>query len=128
MINSRIMLIFKSFRIRPSRQPRVLKWGIIGAIVMRAGFIFAGIELLERFEWLIYLFGALLLYAAIGMLRGEEEEEVSNTLLPAENLLEDTDGLLRPPSPSNPPATSRWGGLRILLSADVHSADDVIAF
>jgi len=70
-----IMLIFKSFRIRPTRQPRVLKWGIIGAIVMRAGFIFAGIELLERFEWLIYLFGALLLYAAVGMLRGEEEED-----------------------------------------------------
>lgn len=92
------MLIFKSFRIRPSRQPRVLKWGIIGAIVMRAGFIFAGIELLERFEWLIYLFGALLLYAAIGMLRGEEDEEASDTLLPTDNLLEDTDGPLRPPS------------------------------
>ena len=63
-----ILLIFKSFKIRAGRQPRVLKWGIIGAIVMRAGFIFAGIELLERcvtttLSPCLCLLGALLLYS-----------------------------------------------------------------
>ena len=73
-----ILLIFKNFRIKPGRQPRVLKWGIIGAIVMRAAFIFAGIELLERFEWMVYIFGALLLYAAVKMLQGEDDEDESD--------------------------------------------------
>ena len=75
-----ILLIFKNFRIKPGRQPRVLKWGIIGAIVMRAGFIFMGIELLERFEYMVYIFGALLVYAAWGMLRGEDDDEENDEM------------------------------------------------
>lgn len=70
-----MLLIFKSFGIKPGRQPRVLKWGIIGAIVMRAVFIFAGIEILERFEWAIYLFGLVLLYAAYKTLKGDDDDE-----------------------------------------------------
>ena len=59
-----IMLIFKSFKIPPARQGRVLKWGILGAIVMRATFIFAGMALLDHFAITVYLFGAALFYAA----------------------------------------------------------------
>lgn len=70
-----MLLIFKSFGIKPGRQPRVLKWGIIGAIVMRAGFIFAGIEILERFEWAIYIFGGVLLYAAYKTLKGDDDDD-----------------------------------------------------
>lgn len=59
------ILIFSFFAIPAKAQPRVLKWGILGAIVMRFGIILAGVHLLERFEWLLYVFGALLIYTAI---------------------------------------------------------------
>eukprot|EP00940_MAST-03C_sp_MAST-3C-sp2_P001779 g1779.t1 len=73
-----ILLIFKHFRIRQTRQPRVLKLGILGAVVMRAVFIHAGIELLEKFEWMVYVFGALLLYAAVKMLQEEDDGDESD--------------------------------------------------
>jgi tellurite resistance protein TerC len=66
------IMIFAYFGIRPEHQPRILKWGIIGALVMRGVFIFAGIELLERFHWLFYAFGALLVYTAWKMAFGGE--------------------------------------------------------
>ena len=66
------IMIFTYFGIRPEHQPRILKWGILGALVMRAVFIFAGIELLERFHWLFYVFGVLLLVTAWKMAFGGE--------------------------------------------------------
>lgn len=68
------IMIFGYFGIRGEHQARVLKWGIIGALVLRALFIFAGIELLTHFHWMFYLFGALLLYTAWKMAFGEEGE------------------------------------------------------
>jgi len=62
-----ILLIFKYFHIPPQYQHRVLFWGILGALIMRAIFIFLGIELLEHFHWLIYLFGAFLIITGIRM-------------------------------------------------------------
>ncbi|MGQ0794045.1 MAG: TerC family protein [Deltaproteobacteria bacterium] len=59
------LLIFSYFRVPPIYQHKVLFWGIIGAIVMRAIFIFAGISLIERFHWIIYLFGAFLIFSGI---------------------------------------------------------------
>lgn len=56
-----------SFKIRPSAQPRVLKWGIFGAIVMRVLLILAGVTLLQQFNFVLWLFGAVLLYAAYKM-------------------------------------------------------------
>jgi tellurite resistance protein TerC len=64
-------LVFSQTGIPPSLQHRALFWGVIGALVMRAVLIVAGIYLLERFQWLVYPFGALLLYAAIRMFKGE---------------------------------------------------------
>jgi tellurite resistance protein TerC len=68
------IMIFSYFGVRGHHQARILKWGIIGALVMRAIFIFAGIELLQRFHWLFYLFGALLMVTAVKMAVGGEEK------------------------------------------------------
>ncbi|NTV50239.1 MAG: TerC family protein [Geobacteraceae bacterium] len=68
------IMIFSYFKIRGEHQARILKWGIIGALVLRALFIFTGIELLSHFHWMFYLFGALLLFTAWKMAFGGEEE------------------------------------------------------
>lgn len=62
------LVIFKYFRLPDEQQYRVLFWGIIGAIVMRAAFIFAGVGLIRRFHFVIYLFGALLIVSGIRLL------------------------------------------------------------
>eukprot|EP00420_Gonyaulax_spinifera_P035444 CAMPEP_0197880844 /NCGR_PEP_ID=MMETSP1439-20131203/8514_1 /TAXON_ID=66791 /ORGANISM="Gonyaulax spinifera, Strain CCMP409" /LENGTH=341 /DNA_ID=CAMNT_0043500411 /DNA_START=82 /DNA_END=1107 /DNA_ORIENTATION=+ len=69
-----IALIFRSFRIKPILQGPVLKWGILGAVIFRTIFIFAGVALLERFACMVYLFGALLLWSAYKMFVDEEED------------------------------------------------------
>lgn len=68
------IMIFGYFKIRGEHQARILKWGIIGALVLRALFIFTGIELLSNFHWMFYLFGALLLFTAWKMAFGAEGE------------------------------------------------------
>lgn len=67
------LLIFSYFKVPKKYQHRVLFWGIMGALVMRMIMIFAGAELVERFEWIIYVFGAFLLYTGIKMFSGEDE-------------------------------------------------------
>lgn len=61
------ILIFSSFKIDPRFQHDVLFWGILGALIFRAIFIFAGIALIERFAWIMYLFGGFLLVTGIKM-------------------------------------------------------------
>jgi tellurite resistance protein TerC len=68
------IMIFTYFRVSKAHQPKILKWGIIGALVMRAVFIVLGIELLERFHWMIYLFGAILVYTGVRMVLGGAEK------------------------------------------------------
>jgi len=68
------IMIFSYFRVPRAHQPRVLKWGIIGALVMRGIFIILGIELIERFHWMVYLFGAILIYTGIKMAFGGDEK------------------------------------------------------
>ena len=63
-----IILIFSYFHVPSSYQHKVLFLGILGALVMRAIFIFAGIELIHRFHWLIYIFGGFLIITGIRML------------------------------------------------------------
>jgi tellurite resistance protein TerC len=62
------LLLFSLFRVEPTRQPRVLFWGVSGAILLRGLFIAGGINLLTRFTWISYLFGVILLIAAIRLL------------------------------------------------------------
>jgi tellurite resistance protein TerC len=59
------LILFRVFNIEPNHQPKVLFWGVAGAIFMRGAFITAGLELLSHFEWISYLFAAILLIAAI---------------------------------------------------------------
>lgn len=75
-----IAVIFGYFRVPAHLQHRVLFWGILGALLMRGGMIVAGVELVKRFEWLNYLFGAFLIYTAYKMFRsGEGEEDVAHS-------------------------------------------------
>jgi len=62
------LLLFRLFQIEPARQPKVLFWGVAGAILMRGLFIAGGIKLLARFDWVTYIFGAVLFVAAIRLL------------------------------------------------------------
>jgi tellurite resistance protein TerC len=64
------LVLFQGFRISPRRQHTALLWGVAGAVVLRALFIAAGITLLKRFEWITWIFGLILLYAAWRLLRG----------------------------------------------------------
>jgi tellurite resistance protein TerC len=64
------MVIFQGFRISPQRQHNALLWGVAGAVVLRALFIAAGIALLKRFDWITWIFGLFLLYAAWRLVRG----------------------------------------------------------
>lgn len=66
-------LIFSYFRVPPIYQHKVLFWGIIGAIIMRALFIVAGLAILTRFHWTIYVFGSFLLFTGISMLLKKTE-------------------------------------------------------
>lgn len=66
-----IAVIFKSFSIPKQYQHRVLFWGILGAIVFRAIMIFFGVALINKFDWIIYVFGVFLLYTAYKMLRSD---------------------------------------------------------
>lgn len=67
-------LIFTYFKVPGKYQHRVLFWGIFGALVLRAIFIFAGVALIEQFEWVLYLFGAFLLYTAFKLITSGDEE------------------------------------------------------
>ena len=77
------LLIFTYFRVERLYQHRVLFWGILGAIVMRAIFIGMGVALITKFHWIIYLFGALLIYTGINMAvqRDREIHPEKNPLL-----------------------------------------------
>ncbi len=69
-----ILMIFTYFRVPAQYQHKVLFWGILGALVMRAAFILAGVALIERFHWMIYVFGALLVFTGIKMVTEKDKE------------------------------------------------------
>lgn len=77
------LLIFRYFRLPEAEQYRVLFWGIIGAIFMRAAFIFAGVGLIRRFHWIIYAFGLLLVISGVRLLfqRGAKVNPEKNPVL-----------------------------------------------
>jgi tellurite resistance protein TerC len=70
------ILVFAYFKVEPRYQHRVLFWGIIGAVLMRAVFIIVGVEVIERFHWVLYIFGAFLVYTGIKMALPSKEAEV----------------------------------------------------
>ncbi len=68
------LILFRYFRVPGDSQHKVLIWGVLGALVMRLIFILIGVSLLSRFEFVIYLFGAILIYSGIGLLRSSEPD------------------------------------------------------
>jgi tellurite resistance protein TerC len=93
------ILIFSYFGVPAEAQPKVLKWGILGAIVMRLIMIALGALLLERFEWIIYVFGAILIFTGYRMMTQTDEViqleknpvvRLARRLLPVSNYYDDT--------------------------------------
>lgn len=79
------LMIFSYFKVPPQYQHRVLLYGVLGAIGLRAVMIFIGAVLVQQFEWILYLFGAFLVYTGIHMMKpekeGEEDDLSDNKLL-----------------------------------------------
>ena len=70
-----MVLIFSAFGVDEKYYHRVLFWGIIGAVLMRFLFIFLGSSLINEFGWILYIFGAFLIYTGIGMFLNKDEED-----------------------------------------------------
>jgi tellurite resistance protein TerC len=96
------LILFRGFGISHRQQHRALLWGVGGAIVLRACFIALGVSLLARFGWVSYVFGAILLYAAFRLLKGNSAADAvpgwianmqkgAKTLLPVILAVEATD-------------------------------------
>jgi len=68
------LMIFRFFKVEDELQHKILFWGIIGALVTRGIFIVVGVSLLRRFEWIVYLFGAFLVYTGIRLFTQNEQE------------------------------------------------------
>jgi tellurite resistance protein TerC len=85
-----IALVFSYFRVPAEFQHRVLFWGVVGALVMRGLMIWAGVQLINRFEWLLYCFGAFLLFSGLKMMfkrEGDEDPEKSLVVRLARRIL-----------------------------------------
>ncbi len=70
------IMVFSFFSVKREYQHKVLFWGILGAVVMRAIFIFAGVALINRFHWIVIIFGAFLVFTGLKMLFQREEAKV----------------------------------------------------
>ncbi len=68
------IMLFSMFNVEPKYQHKVLFWGILGALIMRALFIFAGVALINRFHWIIYIFGAFLIFTGIRMVTHDQQK------------------------------------------------------
>ena len=79
------LVIFKYFAVPEEQQHRVLFWGILGALILRGIFIGAGVELISRFHWLLYIFGGLLIYSGIrlSLSGGEQVRPEANPIVKA---------------------------------------------
>lgn len=69
------LMIFAAFAIPPALQRKLLLYGVLGAIVLRTIFIFIGAWFVQEFSWILYIFGAFLMYTGFKFLRGQDEEE-----------------------------------------------------
>ena len=77
------IIVFKYFKVPEQYQHRVLFWGILGALVLRGIFITAGVTLIHQFEWLVYLFGAFLIYSGLKIFfhHDDESEDLSKNFV-----------------------------------------------
>lgn len=90
-----IAMVFSYFKVPSKYQHRVLFWGILGALIMRGVMIVAGVKLVQQFEWVLYIFGVILIFTAIKMLKGESDDfnpEKSRTVRIARRLFPVSQG------------------------------------
>ena len=71
------LMIFAAFAIPPALQRKILLYGVLGAIVLRTIFIFIGAWFVQEFSWILYIFGAFLVYTGFKFLKGQDEEETN---------------------------------------------------
>jgi tellurite resistance protein TerC len=100
------IVIFQYFRVEPRHQHGVLFWGVLGAVVMRAIFIFAGISLIKNFHWIIFIFGAFLVYTGIKLAMPKKGDgfdpeknlavRIARRFLPITTTIEDGSFFVRP--------------------------------
>ncbi|MCU1221636.1 MAG: Tellurium resistance protein TerC [Candidatus Angelobacter sp.] len=69
------ILLFAYFKVPPEEEKTVLFWGIIGALIMRGIFIAAGVALVQRFHWILYVFGIFLIWTGLQLMRGGDEQQ-----------------------------------------------------
>ena len=133
-------LIFGAFSVPAAYQHRVLFYGIFGALVLRGGFVALGAELLQRFEWVVYVFGALLLWSGVRMLRGQREIDperdpmvrLVRRRLPTTKGLRGAHLFVRARDvpvaerPDRPPIRGRWYATPMLAVLAVIELSDVI--
>ena len=91
-------LIFSYFVVPRQYQHRVLFWGIFGALLLRLVFIFAGVALINRFDWILYVFGAFLVFTGIRLVFKQEEvhPEHNPVLRFVRRVVPSTHGVRRP--------------------------------
>ena len=76
------ILLFAYFKVPPEEEKTVLFWGIIGALIMRGTFIWAGVALVQRFHWILYAFGVFLIWTGFQLMRkGEEQQDPSRNIV-----------------------------------------------
>jgi tellurite resistance protein TerC len=123
------LVIFGFFKIPPMYQHRVLFWGIFGALVLRTIFVFAGVALLAKFHWLIYVFGAVLIISGLKMAWGQghkDEEDLSKNwvvrlarkMLPVTDKLEGEKFFVK--------QAGKWIATPLFLALLVVEATDVV--
>jgi tellurite resistance protein TerC len=96
------LVIFDAFRVRPDQRHQLLFWGVLGAVVLRSSLLFVGAALVRRFDWLLVIFGVLLLWTAAKLVR---PKPVEDGLAPPENSVVRLARRLLPMA-EDPPETS----------------------
>jgi tellurite resistance protein TerC len=129
------LLMFRSLRLTRHQQHRILLWGVGGAILMRALFIAAGVSLLQRFAWVQYVFGVVLLVAAIRLMKPEKAHGKPSALvqwiqrqsLPKRGLSPDKSHTLAPDAATQLHSISLTLKTFVLIVAAVEATDLVFA-
>jgi len=122
------IMIFSMMAVSTKNQPRLLKLGILISIVLRILFILVGMELVEKFHWIIYIFGAILIWTAYKMAFTKEDDQVD----PAKNFLYKGASKLFPLDPDKDPhkfihkINGKWHITSILLVLLVLGSTDVL--
>jgi tellurite resistance protein TerC len=121
------LVVFSYFSVPPKLQHRVLLWGILGALLMRAGFIWAGAALLQSFHWVIYVFGGFLIVTGIKLLAERDAEvhpeknpvlRLFRRVVPAVNDYRGSHFLVR--------ESGRWFATPLLMVLVVIEATDIV--